>query len=80
MCSSDLLGAAFASMAMRLVLPMIVQRYRLALVPGARISRRVRGNILAPRHGVPMRIHRQDRQFARCSDVRGDLLDLVRIP
>lgn len=73
------IGAGFAAMAMRLVLPMILQRFRLALVHGARVSRVVRGNILAPRHGLPMRVAAQDRRFAAGARVRGDIGELLEL-
>jgi cytochrome P450 len=71
------IGAGFATLAMRVVLPMILQRYRTTLAFGARVSRRVRANILAPRYGLPMLIAPQDRQFARCENVRGDIPEIV---
>lgn len=71
------IGAAFAGMALRLMLPMILRRYRLALAPGARVSRLVRGNILGPRYGMPMRVLAQDRRFRKGGPVRGDIAELV---
>jgi cytochrome P450 len=71
------IGAGFATLAMRLILPMILQRYRLTLAHGARISRTVRGNILGPKYGLPMLIAPQDRRFARREHVRGDIPELL---
>lgn len=71
------IGAGFATLAMRLVLPMILQRYRLTLAHGARIDRLVRGNILHPKYGMPMLIAPQDRHFARREGVRGDIPELL---
>ena len=71
------IGATFSTLAMRLVLPMILQRYRTTLAPGARVSRLVRANILAPRYGLPMLIKPQDRQFARRENIRGDIPEIV---
>ena len=71
------LGAGVATLTLRLVLPMILQRYRLTLAHGARVSRRVRGNILGPKHGLPMLIAPQDRRFVRREGVRGDIHELV---
>lgn len=70
-------GAAFATMSLRLVLPMILQRYRLRLAFGARVSRVVRGNILSPKYGLPMLIAPQDRRLERREGVRGDIHELV---
>lgn len=71
------IGAGFATLALRLVLPMILQRYRLTLAHGARVSRLVRGNILGPRYGLPMLLAPQDRHFARREHVRGDIPELL---
>jgi cytochrome P450 len=49
------IGNAFAMMEMQLILPMIVQRHRLDLVPGFRME--LEPTItLRPKHGVPMTI------------------------
>lgn len=71
------IGAAFATLSLRLLLPMILQRYRLRLAFGARISRRVRGNIMGFKHGLPMLIAPQDRRLERREGVRGDVRELV---
>ena len=71
------IGAAFATLTMRLILPMILQRYRMTLAYGARVSRIVRGNILAPRYGLPMLIAPQDRRLVRREHVRGDIPEVV---
>jgi cytochrome P450 len=73
------IGAAFANLTLRLVLPMILTRFRLTLSPGARVSRLVRGNILAPRHGLPMLVAPQDRRFAKSAIVRGDIPEIVTL-
>jgi cytochrome P450 len=69
------IGATFAMMELKLVLPLIVQRYRLELAPRARIERGglVLSTIVS---GLPMRIHPQDRRFDK-SEVRGNIRDLV---
>jgi cytochrome P450 len=71
------LGASFATLALRVMLPMILQRYRLTLAHGARISRHVRANVLGPKHGLPMLVARQDRRLSRNGGVRGDIHELV---
>jgi cytochrome P450 len=49
------IGATFAIMEMKVVLPMLLQRYGLQLRPGARIA--LGGSPLAsPRYGMPMRV------------------------
>ncbi len=71
------IGLGFASMSIRLILPMVLQRFRLTLAPGARISREVRGLVLRPKHGLPMMIRAQDRRFARGERVRGDIHEII---
>ncbi|MEZ4295431.1 MAG: cytochrome P450 [Polyangiaceae bacterium] len=74
------IGAGFATLALRLMLPMILQRFRLSLAHGARISYRFRGNILGPEHGVPMLIAPQDRRIARQTTLRGNIGTIVDLP
>jgi cytochrome P450 len=71
------LGATFALMELKLVLPMILQRYRLAVPDGTRVDRG--GIILSfPKRGLPVRLHAQDRHFtsSRLTGNIHDLLDL----
>ncbi len=69
------LGASFAMLEIKLVIAMVVQRYRLTLVPGARIDRQVRLT-LSSKHGMPMVVRPQDRRFSR-SVLRGNIQDMV---
>jgi cytochrome P450 len=75
------LGATFALMELAVVLPLILQRYRLEVPEGTRVDRG--GTILSfPKGGLPVRLHPQDRRFTR-SRIKGnihDLLDLGREP
>jgi cytochrome P450 len=68
------IGAEFALLEMKVVLAMLLQRYRLAVVPNARIE--PKGSNLDPAHGMPMRIIPQDRRFERVP-VRGSIHRLV---
>ena len=69
------MGAASAMMEMKLVLSMILQRYRLTLLPKARIDRW--GLMLsAPKQGLPMRVAQQDRSFTK-SEVYGNIRKIV---
>ncbi len=70
-------GVAFANLAMRLILPMILQRHRFTLAYGARVSRLVRANILMPKYGLPMLVAPQDRHFVRRERVLGDIPEIV---
>jgi cytochrome P450 len=58
------IGYAFSMTVLRITLAMILQRYRLSLVPGARIDRKV-AITLSPKYGMPMTVHNQDRQFTK---------------
>lgn len=71
------LGMGFASQLLRLVLPMIVQRFNFALAPGAVIDRKVRGIVTAPKHGLPMAISKQDRVFSCGNAIAGDIHEMV---
>ncbi len=71
------IGAGFATMAMRLVLPMILQRFRTTLAPHANVSRLVRAQILCPKHGLPMTITQQDRKLDKAGRVVGDVAEIV---
>jgi cytochrome P450 len=71
------LGAAYAVLAVKLTLAMIWQRFRLTVVPGARVDRRVMITLF-PRGGVLMWVARQDRQFA-ASAVSGDVCEMVEL-
>jgi cytochrome P450 len=69
------IGAAFATTEMKLVLPMILQRFRLDLPPGARVDR-AGAALAAPRGGLPMRLHAQDRRFTK-TPAQGSIRDIV---
>jgi cytochrome P450 len=68
------IGAEFALLEMKVVLAMLIQRYRLAVLPNVRIE--PKGSNLDPAHGMPMRIIPQDRRFERVP-VRGSIHRLV---
>jgi len=71
------IGATFAMMEIRIVLAMILQRYRLQLAPGTKIDHLVTVT-LAPKDGMPMIIHHQDRQFRGENEpVRGTIHEMV---
>lgn len=75
------LGALFANQALRLILVMVLQRFRLRTVEGTRIDRLVRGNILHPRHGLPMTVQpRSNGRQQTPARVRGDIHQLVALP
>ncbi|HLZ63460.1 MAG TPA: cytochrome P450 [Ktedonosporobacter sp.] len=67
------IAASFATQELKIVLAMMLQRYRLALRPNAKLS--VDFNMRA-RPGMPVRIFAQDRQFKRTL-VRGPVQEMV---
>jgi cytochrome P450 len=71
------IGSTFAIMEVKLVLAMIVQRFRLQLAPGARIDRRVTIT-MSPRHGMPMAIVPNDRAV-KPGGVRGNIHQMVAL-
>ena len=73
------IGAAFAMMEIKIVLAMLLQRYRLQLLPQLRIDRS--GLIvMAPKYGMPMVVHQQDRQFTQgVGGVRGNVREMVNL-
>jgi cytochrome P450 len=74
------IGATFAVLELKIVLSMVVQRYRLELAPRARIDR-VGVIVLTSKKGLPMTLHRQDRAFDRgVGGVRGNVREMVELP
>jgi cytochrome P450 len=71
------LGAAFAALSLRVLLAVVLQRFRLILEPDARVSFRVRGIILGTKHGLPMRVEAPDRRPEAPRPLRGDIGELV---
>ncbi len=70
------IGATFAWFEIKIVLAMLLQRFRLELVPNQRIDRYF-GITLAPAPRVLMRVLRTDRAFARAAPVFGNVLQMV---
>ena len=69
------LGSTFALMEIKIVLAMILQRFRLELLPGARVDRRVTIT-MGPRHGMPMALLPAD-AAPRPGTVRGNIREMV---
>jgi cytochrome P450 len=72
------IGAGFAMMELKTVLSMLLQRFGVALPPGARIDRRTTV-VMTPRHGMPMTLLPAG-EIARPSPVRGDVREMVDLP
>jgi hypothetical protein len=74
------IGASFALMEIKVVLAILLQRFRLSLPPGTRVGRAV-SITMRPDPGLPMRVHQRDREFrASARGVRGALAAMVDIP
>lgn len=73
------IGAAFAQQALRLMVPTLLQRVRIAVTRDARIDRLVRGNILMPRHGISARIEAPHRRRLVPEPVKGDVHEMVAL-
>jgi len=69
------IGATFAMMEIKIVLAMLLQRYRLAVVPGARVDRQIKIT-LSPKGGIPMVVAPPDRRFGK-TEVRGNIHEMV---
>ncbi|HEY9640015.1 MAG TPA: cytochrome P450 [Coleofasciculaceae cyanobacterium] len=74
------IGAGFAMMEIKLVLAMLLQRYRLEFIPQVSIDR-VGMVVMAPKQGMPMQAHAQDRRFSQgVGQVRGNVREMVKLP
>lgn len=71
------IGATLALLEIKLMLCLLLPRFRLSLAPGTRVDPVVRAT-LRPKGGLPMRIHAQDKRFER-SAVRGKIHGLVAL-
>ncbi|MBR8838175.1 MAG: cytochrome P450 [Stigonema ocellatum SAG 48.90 = DSM 106950] len=75
------IGAAFAMMEIKIVLAMLLQKYRLQCLPQQHVERTAAVIILAPKHGMPMIVHKQDREFAQgVGGVWGNVREMVQLP
>ncbi len=73
------IGMGFASQALRIVLPMVLARFGVELVDGAKVSRKVQGITMGPKHGLPMKLLASGASTKRATSVRGDIHELVRL-
>ena len=74
------IGAGFAMMEIKIVLAMLLQRFRLQLLPQHRIER-TGVIVLMPKYGMPMQVYPQDRQFTEgAGGVRGNVREMVQLP
>jgi cytochrome P450 len=71
------LGMPFADRALRLMLPMILQRFRFSIPAGTRIDRLTRANILQPRQRIPMLIESAQISAQQPVPIAGNILELL---
>jgi len=71
------LGGTFADRALRLILPMILQRFRFSMPARARIDRLIRANIMHARHHLPMLIEPASTPMHEPAPITGDIHDLL---
>ncbi len=71
------IGAIFATQLLKIALALMLQRFRFSVVPGTRIDRVVRIT-MQPRHGIPMKIFDNDRQYS-ASEVSGQIREMVEL-
>jgi cytochrome P450 len=73
------IGSSFAMQELKVILAMVLQRYRLELMPGTRVDRLVHVT-LTPKNGMPMIVRKQDRQFAQgVGGVHGNIRKMVKL-
>ena len=72
------IGAMFAMQALKISLALMLQKFRFSMIPGTRIDRAVRITMM-PRHGMPMSILHNDRQY-HASEVTGQIREMVALP
>jgi cytochrome P450 len=73
------IGAGFAMMEMKIVLAMLLQRFQVELVPGARVDRNVK-IVLSPKQGLPMRLRPRQQSAGRPpARVRGNVHQMVAL-
>jgi cytochrome P450 len=73
------LGAAFATLSLRVMLSIILQRYRFSCPAGAAVSYKVRGVILGTKDGIPMNLSRPERSLAPAQPIVGNIRELVAL-
>jgi cytochrome P450 len=73
------IGAPFAEQALRVLLAMLLQRFRFELLPGQKLDRIVRGITLGMKQPLRMRLARRDRAPLAPVPVTGDVHELVTL-
>ena len=69
------LGAKFAMVEMKLILTLIIQRFRFTLVPKSKIDRTFKITLF-PKYGLPMYLSKQDGIFEQ-SEFSGNVKEMI---
>ena len=72
------IGTIFATQSLKILLAMMLQKFRFTVVPGTRIDR-ISRITMDPRAGLPMMISANDRKFS-ASEVTGQIHEMVSFP
>lgn len=73
------IGAPFALMEIKIVLAMLLMQYRLQYISQQQLERDAL-IVMAPKNGMQMLIHKQDRQFTQgVGGVRGNVCEMVKL-
>jgi len=73
------IGASFAMMEIKVVLAVLLRRYRLESLP-QKVDR-FGFPVISPKGGLQMVVHRQDRRFGRgVGGIRGNVREMVKLP
>lgn len=73
------LGASFATQTIKVILSLLVQRFRFEIPPGTRVDYEL-GITLFPKQGLPLRLREQDSRFAEGKrEVTGTIRKLVKL-
>jgi cytochrome P450 len=74
------IGAAFATLEIKIILAMLLQRFRIVPVPGRPINRRV-AITMAPKPGLLATLHPADGGWQKSAGgIRGNIRELVNLP
>jgi len=71
------IGAGFAAQEIRIVLAIMVQKFKMSMAENMNLSYMVRGITLGPKYGMAMNIAHQDGHFERRKAVKGNINELV---
>jgi cytochrome P450 len=75
------IGAGFAMMEIKMILAMLLMRYRLQFLPQEPVNRSGGLIVMVPKNGMKMIVRKQDREFNQgTSGVWGNVREMVQLP